>query len=327
MALEVNGKQLDLTLDEEGKSLDGKNPYVKYYYECIGRLHKIFNKNVKLLLNANIHSKFDSYNNVTEYGTVMWNYAETIQRRGASETWKYYDTKKEAIGKTPAVYERKSKYIRGEGIRFNGDNANWEQCFFMIFISPNCEKMEKLEDIQNPKQHVRKDWFVDNLQARINLETRRNEMIGDVARFLYREADDETIRSMAGYGDLNIADSTKKDIKQLKNEVYNKIIKDPNLLEGFNPGKYNKETQKLRVLLNGMIDEGLLTYNKAFKKYEYKDAVTDVKAVVAYKVPKEVPNNMNDISAAFIKHVRNNPDLELKFEKIYDYHIAQKNTE
>ena len=322
MAIEVNNKLLNLALDTEGNPVDVKDPHVKFFYECVKRIHKVVGDKVSLLL-TDIHKKYDNYSNQWEHGTVLWNYMETIQRKGISETWKIYDTKKDMGVNKPAVYERRSKLIAGGGLTFAGNN-NLEQMFFMVFISPNCEKIENLSDLQNPKDNVRKDWYVDNAIAKIEKETKMNELKADVSHFIYRVADDSTLRSIAGYGDLDITGSSQMDLKELKNAIYNRITNDPKLMAGFKPDKYSEDTQKIRVLLNSLQDENLMQYNKTFRRFEFKENITDLKWQVMYKVPKEIPTNMVELNTAFVKFLKNNPDEVTKLENNLEYHMKKK---
>jgi len=334
MALEVNGVLINTMHDKSYKPLDKDNPYVQFYYECMVKLHKkfgrsnsgdnIFNNEVRIIGTPVYKSRARSDKGLLQenFGTVRWGNMETRQEKGTSATWCYYDSKT-VVKDQPDIYKVDDQYFRG-AMRFVGENAKWEEAFFMIFIHPYCVKIKEFDGLQSPKT-LNPAWFIDDAQARIDIATQRNKQLAEVSRFVYGEADEGTLRDMAGVGDMDISGSSTMNLDALQSVIYDKITKDKELLSNFNREKYNKEGIRIRALLTGMKDEDLLMWKKPFRTWNYKEHVSDTTTHILCTVSKDIQvSDMMQVTAFALRYLKNNPDEELKLDRIYKEHMAVK---
>jgi hypothetical protein len=149
--LKVNGKEVVLS--------DKSCPYAKRVNESIAKLYKMNQGQIRLKYTER-HKRYDPEDRRrVEYATaVRFQTEATLIVEGETEHWMWYQTARPlsngAIEYKPTAYRFTGNELFMEG------KSDKTLLYFMVFISPLCQKVGSLKDIQNPEQKAA-SWFVE----------------------------------------------------------------------------------------------------------------------------------------------------------------------
>ena len=173
------------------------NDFVKIYEQCMSRLLTLGIKNV--ILESPPHKVHINEEGQTEFSGGAWGrYREKFVFKGREYDVIYYETS--------FPDKHGNEQYRPRKYSFNGQidtlilDTDADKLFFLVFVSPHCQKMAEIAELQNSVIGKRIFWKVRNEKAdsETSIQTRRN--ILQIENAIYSQENGlpfETIKTMA----------------------------------------------------------------------------------------------------------------------------------
>ncbi len=304
--LRVNGTDINL--------LDKDNVYVKHYNECMARLKEVVTgdkkaKDLSVTLVYSSDFQLKNAHGITTYAQQLNPRLNAdIIRKGVREKWIYYtditrDQNNREIFLPKYFPLRYSK-------TFTGDNADWQLAFFLIFISPSCEKIQGLTDLQNNSANSIKLFKIQNINADdVRVQT-INLKKANIIHSVYNMSP-ETLKDVAvnDYGLYFV-----NDIKT-REALVNKIFSDDNLVLSYNEENYKEEVITIRRLFNFAYDKNLIGFDEGTKSWRWKKETGGWDSVIIKTQPL-IHNTIEEKKKVIMEELKANIELIEKLEQI-----------
>ena len=184
--ISVNGKDLNFN--------DKNDPHVKRFMESIEKLRRISGGSIVLDWTESHFAVHKDDKRQREHATeVTVPMTQNFVYKGINERWVYYNDTHDTGKKIK--YLPKSYPFKGD-LGFNSEAANMELLFFLVFVSPQCEKLPKLLEFQNPAKGT-PDYRLLLPELAAADEVALGKKIGMIQYQVYNKLEVEQIRTLA----------------------------------------------------------------------------------------------------------------------------------
>jgi hypothetical protein len=231
--LTVNGKVLLL----KDKAMEN-DEHVKIVKKCLDLIKQKAGKQIILDWVNELYTPKENEPHVREHPTgFVIPCTTTVLRDGGTEIWVYSNRPPKMVGTTVKHQPKFYKFLQTTG--FNGSNADLELLYYLVFISPFCEKIPSLQQYQNPNPEHKLAYYrllLPELEAQLAVEMgKKTNMIGNK---IYNELSFEQLKKLAQgtfeiSGTDNMQESTLKvalhRIATSSNENMEKFLMDFNI--------------------------------------------------------------------------------------------------
>jgi hypothetical protein len=195
--------------------------------------------------------------NIRSRGSIRIPLNETILRNGTTEQWVYY----ESVKKFGTVEKFHPRYEDVNDTKtFHGASANYEKMFFMVFISPRCEKVniKPIRERQNPNPYNKPASFrllLPEVEAQQAVEFGKKSAL--VANKIYNELKYPQLRMIAS-GTFKITGTDTMGENMLRKVVAQKATENPENMELFLRDSNANPYVELMATINRAIEKNLI---------------------------------------------------------------------
>lgn len=149
--LKVNGKEINLQ--------DKNCPYAKRVNDAVTKLYRMNQGQIRLKYTER-HKRYDPEDRrrVEYANAVRFQTEATLIVNGETEHWMWYQTAK-PMSNGSIEYKPTAYRFTGNEI-FYENKSDKSLLYFMVFISPRCQKVGSLAELQNEEQKAA-SWYVE----------------------------------------------------------------------------------------------------------------------------------------------------------------------
>lgn len=249
--LVVNGQELNFQ--------DASNVYTKRFNDSMAALKRVSGGSIVLDWTQRHFVEIEGGPSAQkEHATgVTFGMTQNTIVDGKVEHWTYYEDMRQS-GERKKYLPR--NYTFNDTTGFNGEDANMELLFFLVFISPFCEKCPKIGKFQNPNPaNIPADYRLMLPELDAQHEVELGQKIATVQYKIYNDLDVEQIRVIAqSYG---LTGTEKMRENGLKVALVKLVCKDLESIEKFlkdsnvNPGVELTATVHLAIEKNFIVKD------------------------------------------------------------------------
>lgn len=274
----------DIVIDFAHPS-DAAAPYVKLIDKRVDDLIKKTGGNIHLSFSNHFSQKSELFSksgdsvgqSVTEHATgVQVELSATIYSHGNAEVWQYYENMKEGTnseGGKQIIYRlndgRRRLTFKGEGQRFNVKDKNFNKglLYFLVYVSPCCEKVPSLSDSMNPEVHV-PVYKVEmpEIEA-MNVIEITGKVIA-IKNKILNDLSDVQLKVFAGA--QNIPNTEDMPVSVIKKRLMEMIDSSPSIVEKFEREINVNPAVNLQSIVNSAINGGICVLDKRGGKRLWK---------------------------------------------------------
>lgn len=250
---------------------DKSNEHSKFVNDCLKLIKDKAGKRIEIdLTDLHREQHIDEFvgpvRNAQINGVVRMPLVENVLRDGVNEEWRYYKktTGFKKDGRTPK-YEPRFIEIKGK-TPFHGIKTDLELLFFMVFISPICEKSPLLKSKQNPNpENKSASYKVLMPEYDAGIEADFEKQKARAMNMIYNEMSEESLRSIAR-GTFNVPGTDTMGKNQLMKAVANSAFVNAQTLELFMIDSNVNPAVEIKDLINEAIEKNKITKNNQFGK-------------------------------------------------------------